>query len=96
MEANSRRPLDTWDERILPYSHGTVKDVDTTIKLISEQNLFVLSWRDECSDLSIEELHQMAVAVQPFKEELGMEGVEIQTPGIWVHELTDFLKAAER
>lgn len=91
MEANSRRPFDVWDERILPYTHESLADVDRTAELVINQNIFVLSWRDECSGLSVGELAQMKVAAQLFREELGMVGIEIQTPGVWVHALADFL-----
>lgn len=96
LEANSRRALDAWDEGILPFTHGSLGDIDTSTKLTIHQNIFVLSWRDECSSLSVEELAQMKVSVQAFKEELGMVGVEIQTPGVWVDELADFLEVAAR
>ncbi len=83
-----------WDESILPFTHSTADDVDTTIRLIISLNSFSEAWRDECGDLSTEELVTLGEVVQPLKGELSMMEVSIEPPGLWLHEVGDFMKTS--
>lgn len=96
LETARQTPLSPWDQQIVALSHGTAEDADTAIAGIVKLNAFAEAWKEECVDLSSEQLVAMREAVEQVRTELDMADVEIGIPGIWLYELADSIAPITR